>query len=95
MNCYNCSSDIEVTALKPLGFRDTCPKCDRDAHVCRNCELFDESAHHQCRESSAELVRDKERANRCEYFSARAASTSKKGSSADHVAALEGLFKKG
>lgn len=95
MNCHKCSAEIEVTALKPLGFRDTCPKCDSDAHVCRNCELFDERAHHQCRESSAELVRDKERANRCEYFSPRSAGATKKSSSAEHLAALEDLFKKG
>jgi hypothetical protein len=52
-----------------IGFGDRCERCDADLHVCRNCQLHDPSAYNECRESSAERVRDRDRANRCEYFS--------------------------
>jgi hypothetical protein len=63
--------------------------------VCRNCSFYDEGAHHECRESSAEWVKDKERANICEYFRPagdRAATMSDQKSKS--LAALDDLFKK-
>jgi hypothetical protein len=56
--------------------------------------MFDESAHHGCRESSAEWVRDKERANRCEHFTPRVGKAATTKSSGDTLAALDALFKK-
>jgi len=49
-------------------FRDECQGCGRDLHICRNCEFHDPGVHQECRETSAEYVADKERANLCEYF---------------------------
>lgn len=51
-----------------VGFRDTCPRCGRDLHVCRNCRFYERGAYNDCRESQAERVLDKEKANFCEYF---------------------------
>jgi hypothetical protein len=92
--CFHCNEQLTVSAAAPVGFRDTCAKCHTDLHVCRNCEFYDEGAHHECRESSAEWVRDKERANRCEYFKLRTASSGSKAGSAKTLAALDDLFKK-
>jgi hypothetical protein len=93
--CYNCNKQIDVSHQHPLGFRDSCSHCGRDAHVCRNCDLYDENAHHECRESSAEWVRDKERGNRCEYFKSSTKGSLKAGhTKTDTLAALDSLFKK-
>ena len=94
LSCYHCSKATQVSALKPLGFRESCSGCNRDLHVCRNCELYDEGAHHECRESSAEWVRDKERANRCEHFVPRTGLAASPAKTPDALAALEALFKK-
>ena len=51
-----------------MSFREECPHCKADLHVCFNCRFYDESAYNECRESSAEKVEDKERNNYCEYF---------------------------
>jgi hypothetical protein len=51
-----------------VGRQETCPECGIYLHCCRNCRFFDEKAYHQCRESEAEWVRDKESANFCDYF---------------------------
>ena len=37
--------------------------------MCLNCRFHDPNAYNECRESSAERVRERDRANRCEYFS--------------------------
>ena len=94
MNCFHCGRQIET--LERVGFRDNCPKCDRALHVCRNCEFYDPTYHNQCRETQADRVVDKERANFCEYFTPSARRPSTQGASAKAAVAtrLEDLFKK-
>jgi len=93
MNCFHCGRQVEVS--ERVGFRDTCPGCDRPLHVCLNCKFYDPTYNNQCRETQAERVVEKERANFCEYFGPR--KTSDKPSSPttyDARATLEALFKK-
>lgn len=76
--------------------RDTCPGCDADLHVCRNCRHFDPSVHNQCRETEADKVQYKDRNNSCEYFSpvtvvGRAAKTA--APAADAKKKFDDLFK--
>ncbi|HEY6419966.1 MAG TPA: hypothetical protein VIX59_13260 [Candidatus Binataceae bacterium] len=66
MNCWHCGCEIEVN--ERVGFHELCPRCDRAAHVCLNCGLYDGAYNNQCRETMAERVVDKDRANFCEYF---------------------------
>jgi hypothetical protein len=68
MGCFSCNAAVELAAGERVGFRDTCEKCDSDLHVCLNCTHYDSSAYNQCRESNAEWVSERERANRCDYF---------------------------
>lgn len=66
MRCNFCKDDVVLDGR--VHFRDECPYCGADLHICKNCGLFDPFAHHQCRETSAELVSNKEKMNHCEYF---------------------------
>jgi hypothetical protein len=66
-SCYHCGTQFETT--RPLGRSDTCESCDRDLRVCRNCRFYSPGSHWDCSESIPEAVRDKERANFCDYFS--------------------------
>ena len=68
MGCFSCNAAIELAAGERIGFRDTCDKCDTDLHVCLGCIHYDSTAYNQCRETNAEWVSDRERANRCDYF---------------------------
>ncbi len=68
MRCFACNAGVELAAGERVGFRDECPSCGADLHVCRNCAHHDPSAYNECRESSAERVSDRGRANRCDYF---------------------------
>ena len=69
MRCFACSRAIVLAAGERVGFRDTCEACGADLHVCRNCSHHEPSAYNECREPNAERVGDRDRGNRCDYFS--------------------------
>ena len=94
MNCFFCGREIETR--ERVGFRDTCPGCDRPLHACRNCDFYDRAYHNECRETQADRVVDKERANFCEYFTPSQRRAAAAGPQTKSAAAgkLEDLFKK-
>jgi hypothetical protein len=91
IKCFNCEAPLEV--LLPVGRREECGKCRADVHVCKNCEFYDAKAYNECRESSADVVKEKDRSNFCDYFSpgAKGSGEAKKQ---DLMSAAEALFKK-
>lgn len=93
MQCHACGFEVAVAGGERVGFHESCEGCRRDLHVCLNCAFHDPGAYNECRESNAERVSDRERANRCEYFSpgAGAGGSERPGAARD---ALEALFKK-
>ena len=95
MNCFACGRAVEVASGERVGFRDECERCGADLHVCRNCAHHDPAAYNECRESSAERVDDRERANRCEWFRPGTADARDRGEEhAPARSALAALFKK-
>jgi hypothetical protein len=93
MNCFHCGR--EIVFEDRVGFREECPQCDRPLHACLNCTFYDPAYNNQCRETQAERVVDKHRANFCEYFRPRAAGAAKPVSpAATGRAKLDALFKK-
>jgi hypothetical protein len=95
MRCRSCNREIELAAGERVGFHDTCEGCGADLHVCLNCRFHDPTAYNECRESSAESVRDQDRANRCEYFAPGDCGGGGGGSARDTArSALDDLFKK-
>ncbi|MBS1959781.1 MAG: hypothetical protein JST80_09940 [Bdellovibrionales bacterium] len=89
--CWNCGKPINANNFHR---QDTCESCKRDTHACKNCEHYDTAYNNMCRESSADRVVEKEKANFCDYFkpSGRAGGSAK---SADALkAAADALFKK-
>ena len=69
--CWRCGVDLSGLP-SPFGRRDECPDCRVDLHVCQFCVFYDTSVAKHCREPIAEEVKDKERANFCDYFSVHA-----------------------
>lgn len=93
MICPSCQKDTGLVE-KP-GFRTECPHCSADLHCCKACTFYDTSAYNECRESSADRVLEKDRANFCEYFSVRENSAADKPDpAAEARKKLENLFKK-
>jgi hypothetical protein len=89
--CHQCGTLTPIVGT--VGRRDECPKCSADLHVCKNCAFYDKTAYNECREPSADVVLEKDRANFCDFFQpgSGAKVVDKK---ADLLAAAEALFKK-
>ena len=95
VKCFACGAGVELRSGERVGFRDACPRCGRDLHVCRNCAHHDRSAYNECREPNAERVGERERANRCDYFAPGGAAGGRASEEAARArAGLDALFKK-
>ena len=67
--CHSCG--VELPADLPI-FRETeCPSCSKSLKVCLNCTFYERGAQWDCRETIAEPVHEKDRANFCDYFRLR------------------------
>jgi imidazole glycerol phosphate synthase subunit HisF len=89
--CFKCGTILEFSDRVSL--RAECEKCGEDAHVCKNCKFYDVTAYNECREPQAEVVLEKERNNRCEYFEG-GGERSKSDQKDQLMSAAEALFKK-
>ncbi|MGE3684585.1 MAG: hypothetical protein AB7G93_22950 [Bdellovibrionales bacterium] len=75
-----------------VGIREECPKCRADAHVCKNCAFYDPKVYNECREPQAEVIRERDRANRCDYFQPGSGGATAGPSQEDLLKAAEALF---
>ena len=71
MSCWKCGASLEEIP-QPLARLAECLACSAELHVCRMCEFRDLNVANQCREPIADEVKEKERANFCDYFQPRA-----------------------
>jgi len=62
--CYFCGTSLEA----PIYRSSECPKCGKDTKICYNCDFYSETSHWECRESIREAVREKDKANYCDFF---------------------------
>jgi len=91
--CWKCGASLADLSL-PLRRLDECRQCHAELHVCKLCEWYSVSVAKHCREPIAEEVKDKERANFCDYFKPRenAYSTKSTDAAAKAQAELDALF---
>lgn len=68
--CWKCGASLADLSL-PLRRLEECRQCHAELHVCKMCEWYSTSVAKHCREPVAEEVKDKERANFCDYFKPR------------------------
>ncbi|NLW35096.1 MAG: hypothetical protein GXY80_06385 [Syntrophorhabdus aromaticivorans] len=88
--CFKCATPL---ICETVSRRDECPSCGSDVRVCLNCAFYDEGKANKCRETQAELVKEKDRANYCDYFRFREEGRKKSGKEeADRL--WKELFKK-
>ena len=64
--CHNCGAEWD--RRRTPGFKERCERCDAYLRCCLNCRLYDPHASEQCRSSTTEPVRDKDRPSFCEEF---------------------------
>jgi hypothetical protein len=68
--CWKCGASLAALTL-PLRRLEECPACHAELHVCRMCVDYDTAVAKSCREPIAEEVKEKDRANFCDYFKPR------------------------
>ncbi|EQD71203.1 hypothetical protein B1B_04589 [mine drainage metagenome] len=68
--CWKCGASLAALTL-PLRRLEECRSCRAELHVCRMCLDYDTSVAKHCREPTAEEVREKDRANFCDFFKPR------------------------
>lgn len=91
--CHHCGKSVETG--ETVGRRDDCPHCGWDLHVCYNCRHYDRSVYNECRETQAERVLEKGKANFCDFFSPSADKKTGGVSKEDEAKSkLDSLFKK-
>lgn len=91
--CWKCGASLADLTL-PLRRLEECRQCHAELHVCKLCEWYSLSVAKHCRETVAEEVKDKERANFCDYFKPRedAYSTKSTDAASKAQAELDALF---
>jgi hypothetical protein len=89
--CFHCKKTNE--GLLQVGRRDECSFCKSDLHACKNCQMYDLKNYNECKEPSADVVKEKERANFCDFFKAKE-SGDVLDAKAKLLSAAEALFKK-
>ncbi len=92
--CHACKKPLDPG--RETGRRDECPSCGADLHCCLNCRFYDRVAPKQCSEPQTDLVREKAKANFCDYFvfAGAAAGAPAAGETASARKALDDLFRK-
>ena len=91
VKCFACGASNPV--MERVGRRDECFKCHADLHACKNCGFYDATAYNECRETSADVVREKESSNFCDFFEP-GNGTFEASKKADLLAQAEALFSK-
>ena len=90
--CWKCGASLDGVPL-PISRLSECLSCRAELHVCRLCEFYDLSVAEACREPMTEEVKDKTRANFCEYFYPRPANHAEPAvADATPTAELKALF---
>ena len=91
VRCFSCGTTNDTG--ERVGRRDECSQCMADLHVCKNCRFYDPQAYNECKETSADVVVEKERSNFCDFFEA-GDGTFEKLKKEDLLAQAEALFGK-
>lgn len=90
MYCFHCQKKIDLEGKK-IGFRSTCPFCDFDLHICKNCKFYLPGKPNDCSIPNIEPVQDKEKNNFCDDFVANDQPLTRKNSSIEEIS--QKLFK--
>ena len=92
--CHKCQKPLSDTYKIMVSRSDTCPNCRADIRCCKNCNFFDPKSYNECRESMADRITDKEKANFCDYFKIGSSANDADKARQEQLAKAAALFKK-
>jgi hypothetical protein len=92
--CGNCGERLDDLLAQGVGRRDTCPQCGAELRTCVSCRHYDPNVAKGCKEPFAEVPRERDRANFCEFFQIGEGRDAVSGRQHGALSAAEALFKK-
>ncbi len=93
LQCFKCQTEIIFEKGHVTSRQDTCPKCYQDIKCCKMCVFYDVNSYNECRETSADRIKEKDKSNFCDFF--KISDRKSEDESANIVlSAAEALFKK-
>lgn len=93
-SCFRCNGNISDTYKIMVSRSDTCPSCRADIRCCKMCQFYDPKSYNECRESNADRIVEKEKANFCDYYKFGPGSNDAEAARNNALAAAAALFKK-
>ncbi len=93
--CFGCKKEVSIE--DKVGFRQDCADCGHDLHSCVQCQHYDPKIYNECKETMADRILEKQKANYCEFFSAAVSNNLAQTvdqKKIDLLAQAEALFKK-
>lgn len=91
--CARCGHRLDIISAA-VGRRDVCPSCDSELHACIHCRHYDPNVAKGCKEPFAEVPRDQEAANFCDFFQIGEGGHLGVKQKDDLLSAADALFKK-
>jgi hypothetical protein len=92
--CHKCQKPLSDTYKIMVSRSDTCPNCRADIRCCKNCNFYDVKSYNECRESMADRITEKEKANFCDYFKIGSFANDAEKTRQEQLAKAAALFKK-
>ncbi|MGI4991397.1 hypothetical protein ACRXCV_02135 [Halobacteriovorax sp. GFR7] len=92
ITCHACHKALDLQPGQKISLKEECPYCYASVHCCKMCKFYDITAYNECRESSADRIVEKEKANFCDYFVLKGGGNGG-DSQGDLLAAANALFK--
>lgn len=92
--CHNCNNQMFLSLHDRLLRSEECDQCKVMLHCCKMCIFYDPKSYNECRESNAERVIEKEKANFCGYFKVLRGPRNQGLTKNDLLSAADALFKK-
>lgn len=93
LSCWNCGADLGIHVNSHISRTEICEKCHASIHCCRMCEFFEKDAYNQCRETQAERITEKDKANFCGYFKQGKTQKAKESAKEAAIDIANSLFK--
>ncbi len=68
ISCFSCAKELELFAAQKIFRNEECPYCYASLHCCKMCGFYDSTAYNECKETSADRIVEKEKANFCDFY---------------------------
>lgn len=92
--CHKCGKQLSDTFKVLVGRGDLCPYCRAEIRSCKMCQFYDPKSYNECRESMADRITDKEKANFCDYYKIGTGGNDAEKQRQEQLAKAAALFKK-